>query len=85
MYTQLINVSIDITKIKEEVAFQGKNGAKYINVSVFVNNKADDYGNDVAVKQSYKNESGTWSDHYIGNGKTRQASQGQTSTGTVIK
>ena len=65
--SRLIKCSIDVTKIKKEHIFEGAKG-KYINVDVWLNDKKDDYGNDVGVKQSYK-VGDDFDSHFIGNGK----------------
>jgi hypothetical protein len=63
--------SIDLTKIKkEDVVTTDKNGqpfkndAKYLNISVWVNDEADKYGNKVSIKAGKKDSS-----YYIGNAK----------------
>ena len=49
-----------------------KNGAKYINIEVWINDdkEPDNYGNNCGVKQAYKVADKEYQSHYIGNGKT---------------
>jgi hypothetical protein len=63
--------SIDLNKIKkEDIVTKDKegnpfqNGAKYLNVSIWVNDEPDKYGNSLAVKTGGKEAS-----YYIGNAK----------------
>lgn len=69
---KLIKLSIDLTKIEKAAIIEGKNGGKYINVDVWVNNdKApDQFGNNCGVKQSIKRPDGTYEGNFIGSGKT---------------
>jgi len=65
---KLIKASIDVTKIKKEHIFKSEKGGQYVNVEIWINDELDQYGNDCAVKQSYKVGDG-YESHYIGNGK----------------
>lgn len=71
--------SIDLNKIKKEDIVStdkdGKpfqNGAKYLNVSIWVNDEPDKYGNSVSVKTGSKEAS-----YYIGNAKEYNANNKQ--------
>jgi hypothetical protein len=66
-----ISVSIDLMKIDKTHIFEGKKGAKYINVECWINDDQpdDQFGNNIGVKQSYK-DGDSFKGHYIGNGKT---------------
>lgn len=64
--SQLITASIDLDKIKAERLIQGKKG-KYANITIWINDQPDQYGNDVSIEQ--KTEKGE-TKIYIGNGRT---------------
>ena len=66
--SKLLKGSIDLMKIDKTQIVEGKNGAKYINLDIWINDDADQYGNHAGIKQSYKNGD-TFESHYIGNGK----------------
>lgn len=67
--SKLLKGSIDLTKIKKEAIFFGKKGGKYINVDIWINDEADDYGNHAGIKQSVKVNEKEFESHYIGNAK----------------
>jgi hypothetical protein len=71
----LINAKIDLTKVAKEHVFIGKKG-KYLDLQIWVNDEEDQYGNNVAVKQSYK-VGDSFESHYIGNGKKYEKGGGQ--------
>ena len=63
--------SIDLNKInKKDIVTKDKdgnpfsNGAKYLNVAIWINDEPDQYGNNLAIKSGAKDES-----YYIGNAK----------------
>lgn len=74
----LINLSIDLNKI-DKTKIQStdkngqpfKNGAKYYNVTIAVNDQTDNYGNNVACYESQSKDERTAGikKNYIGNGK----------------
>ena len=75
--------SIDLNKInKSDIVTKDKNGnpftngAKYLNVSIWVNDEPDQYGNHLAVKAGGKDNS-----YYVGNAKeyVKQGEQQQQS------
>jgi len=84
-----ISFSIDLNKIDKSKVIQGKKGT-YYNITAFVNDQADQFGNNVAVATGLskeEREAGAKT-HYIGNGRvistdgnissvTQQASQPQ--------
>jgi hypothetical protein len=70
MSSKLIKGSIDLMKIKKDAIFKGKNGAKYINVDIWINEEEDNYGNNVGIKQSVK-VGEKYESHFIGNAKTK--------------
>lgn len=48
---------IDVTKIKKEHLFSGKNGAKYLDIAIHENREGtDQYGNDGFITQSVSKE-----------------------------
>ena len=70
--------SIDLNKInKEDIVTKDKdgnafaNGAKYLNISQWLNEEADKYGNQIAIKSGKKDSS-----YYIGNAKEYVKDQG---------
>ena len=67
---KLIKGSIDLMKINKAAIFVGKNGGKYINVDIWVNDEEDNYGNTVGIKQSVKNGE-NYDSHFIGNAKKK--------------
>lgn len=69
---KIISCSIDVTKIKKEKLFIGKNGAKYLNFQVFVNDEKDVYENDCSIAENQTKEERERGDkkNYLGNGKT---------------
>jgi hypothetical protein len=71
----LINAKIDLTKVAREHVFEGKKG-RYLDLQIWVNDEEDKYGNNVAVKQSYK-VGDRFESHYIGNGKKYEKGGGQ--------
>lgn len=74
----IINASIDLTKIdKSKIVTTDKNGqpfkngGKYLNVSIFVNDQPDQFGNDasIAINQSKEEREAGEKRVYLGNGK----------------
>ena len=62
-----ILISIDLTKLDKSRLITGKKGI-YGNFEVWINDTQDQFGNDCAVKQTYKNGD-KYESHYVGNGK----------------
>jgi len=69
---KLISVSIDLTKIDRTRIKLGKNGQKYYDILISVNDEKDKYDNDCSVQQGQtKEERESKADKvYLGNGKT---------------
>lgn len=67
----IINASIDLTKIDKSKIKNHDNGSKYYPVTIFVNDKKDDYGNDVGICTSQTKEEREAGNKrtYIGNGR----------------
>lgn len=69
---QLFSASIDLAKINKSKIVAGKNGAKYYNILISVNDQKNEYGQDVAISENQtkeERESGQ-KKNYLGNGKT---------------
>lgn len=52
----LIAIKIDVTKYDKERLFQGKNGAQYLDATVFVNEEAGQFGDHGFISQSVSKE-----------------------------
>lgn len=68
---QIINASIDLTKIDKSQIKEHANGAKYYPISIIINDQKDNFGNDVAITNSQSKEARAAGEKkvYIGNGK----------------
>lgn len=53
---EIINASIDISKFTEVEIVEGKNGAKYINFSLIINDTANDWGKNVSISKIQSKE-----------------------------
>ena len=64
----IFNASIDLTKIEKSKINKGK----YLNISGFINDEVDKYGNNVAiiVSQSKEEREAKTPRVYLGNGRT---------------
>ncbi len=69
--SKLITASIDVTKIDKTRLITGKKGT-YANLTIWVNDEADQFGNTVSIQQSLsKDERESGVDKiYLGNGKS---------------
>ena len=69
---QLIAVSIDLTKIDKSKIVEGAKGGKYVNVTLSINDEADQYGNNVSLWQSQSKEEREAKENrlFLGNGKS---------------
>lgn len=78
----IIGGSIDLNKIDKSRIVEGKNGAKYYNVTVIINDTKDQYGNDVSFQQGQTKEERAAKAKavYIGNGKKVWSSDGSANT-----
>lgn len=47
----IITVKIDVTKVDKARLFEGKNGAKYLDITLLGRDEPDQYGNDFMVVQ----------------------------------
>ena len=68
---QIISVSIDLTKLDKSRIIEGKNGAKYYNLTINVNDEKDQYGNDASVitSQTQEERQAKAPKTYLGNGR----------------
>ena len=68
---RIISASINLSKIDKTKIVKGKNG-QYYNVSIIVNDEANEYGQDVTMLQEQtKEERNAKAEKvYVGNGKT---------------
>lgn len=64
--SKLITASIDVTKIDKSLLISGKKGT-YLNVSIWINDAPDQFGNDVSIQQKTDQAAAKI---YLGNGKT---------------
>lgn len=67
----IIGISVDLSKLDKSKIVEGKNGGKYYNMTVFVNDKEDQYGKNVSVTDTQTKEERQAGEKktYIGNGK----------------
>lgn len=68
---KLINAKIDVTKIEKNLLFKGKQGT-YLDLSIWINDKPDQFGNDVSIQQRTKKDEPKI---FLGNGKFYVKSQ----------
>ena len=64
--------SIDLTKIDKTRIIEGKNGAKYYNILIMVNDEKDKYNNDASISEGQTKEEreAKQKKKFIGNAKT---------------
>ena len=67
----IIAASIDLTKIDKARIVEGKNGQKYYNITVRVNDEKDQYDNDAAITEGQTKEEreAKAKPKYLGNGR----------------
>jgi len=67
----IINASLDLTKIEKSKIIKGKKGS-YINVTMFINDEEDQYGNNASIimSQTKEEREAKTPRVYLGNGKT---------------
>jgi hypothetical protein len=54
--SKLLVGSIDLSKIEKSRIIEGKNGAKYYNVNVWINDENDQYGNIASIQTGITKE-----------------------------
>ena len=66
----IANANINMSKINEEKLVEGRNGDKWLNITVFINPEKNQYGYDVDVQQAMKREERANGQKplYLGNG-----------------
>lgn len=76
---KIISASIDLSKIDASKVVEGKNGAKYLDITL-VNTPGNQYGKDYLVKQDFGKEAREQrvETPILGNGKSFLQDQGQT-------
>lgn len=69
---QIISASIDLSKIDKAKIVNGKNGGKFYNFDIVINDEPNQYGQDVSIteKQTKEEREAKEKKVYIGNGKT---------------
>jgi hypothetical protein len=69
---RIISASIDVSKIDKSKLIEGKNGAKYYNFVIAVNDQPNEYGKDVLLSQSQTKEDreAKVKKTFVGSGKT---------------
>ena len=67
----MINISIDLTKLDKSKIIEGKNGAKYINITVDALKEKDQYGktHTVYLSQTKEEREAKEKKVYVGNGR----------------
>ena len=67
----IVNASLDLTKIPKAKIIKGKKGS-YINVTMFVNDEVDQFGNNASIilSQTEEERKSKQSRIYLGNGRT---------------
>jgi len=63
--SKLINAKINLDKIKDDLLYVGEKGT-YLDLSIWLNDEPDQYGNDVSIQQSTKKDEPKI---YLGQGK----------------
>lgn len=67
----LVSISIDLNKLDKSKIVEGKNGSKYVNLTVGVNDDTNDYGQNASVTLAQSKEERDAKDRktFVGNGK----------------
>lgn len=68
--SSIVSVSIDLTKIEESKVIE-KNGKRWLNLTVSINDTTDTYGNNasVSINQSQEERTAKAPKTFLGNGK----------------
>jgi len=64
--SKLITASLNLNKVDKSKIFTSDNGTKYLNISIWLNDEPDQYGNDCAIQQQTGKDGPKI---YLGNGK----------------
>lgn len=78
---KLLTASIDVTKLDKSKLVKGKKGT-YANLTIWLNDELDQYGNDVSIQQSLSKEEREAGAPkiYLGNGKVHNGSNAAAQT-----
>lgn len=70
--SKIVAASIDLNKIDRSRIKEGKGGAKYYDISIILNDTANQYGQDVSITtgQTKEERAEKVKPTYLGNGKT---------------
>lgn len=84
---QIISVSIDLNKLDKSRIVEGKNGAKYYNFTINVNDEKDQYGNDasVTISQTAEERQAKAQRTFVGNGRVVWSNNSSQQTTTKPK
>ena len=68
---EILSISIDLNKIQKSKIIPGKNGAKYYNLTLIVNDDFDKYNNNIQViePQTKEQREAKEKREFIGNGR----------------
>ena len=74
----IIAGSIDLNKIDKSRIVEGKNGAKYYNLSIIINDEKDKFDNDCSIQEGQTKEerAAKAPRKYLGNGRVVHKSDG---------
>jgi len=54
--SEIVNISIDLNKLDKSKVVAGKNGARYYNLSLVINDTANDWGKNVQITEPQTKE-----------------------------
>lgn len=54
--SEIVNISIDLNKLDKSKEVAGKNGARYYNLSLVINDTANDWGKNVQITEPQTKE-----------------------------
>lgn len=77
--SKLITASINLKKVDQSLLIPGEKG-KYLNLTIWVNDEKDKYGNDVSVEQ--RTDKGK-DKIYLGNGRSYKQNEQPVSSGLI--
>jgi hypothetical protein len=71
MKNLIIGASVDLSKLDKTKIKDGKNGAKYYDVTLFLSDEPNQFGQHLAITtaQTKEERAAQTKNHYIGNGK----------------
>lgn len=72
--SKLITASLNLNKVDKSKIFTSDNGTKYLNISIWLNDEPDQYGNDCAIQQQTGKDGPKI---YLGNGKYYKAKEAE--------